>query len=50
MKLKDELIKVESIDQVIHEMIQIINDIKQYLLANSYFIIKQQEIGFKAVF
>ena len=41
MKLKDELMKAEPTDQVIYKMIQIINDIEQYLLGNSYFIIKQ---------
>ena len=50
MKLKEELLKVESIEEIIYEAIQMINNIEQYLLGNNYFITKQKEIGFKALF
>ena len=40
MKLKEELLKVESKEEIIYKTIQMINDIEQYLLGNNYFIIK----------
>ena len=50
MRLKEELLKVEYMEGIIHEIIQMINDIEQYLIENTYFITKQKEIGFKAIF
>ena len=50
MKLKEELLKVKSTEKIIHEIIQMINNIEQYLLGNNYFITKQKEISFKKLF
>ena len=50
MWLKEELFEAESTESVIHETIQMINDIEQYLLGNNYFITMPKEISFKALF
>ena len=42
--------KVEGIDKIIHEVLQMIKDIKIYLEGYNYFITAQKEIGFKFIF
>jgi len=49
-KLKIKLLELEDADDVAHEVIQIISDIKVYLEGRGSFVTNQQKIGFKQLF
>ena len=48
--MKEKLLKVERIEEIIHEVFQMIDDIKIYLESYNYFITAQKEIRFKFIF
>ena len=48
--LKEKLLVVEGTDEVVHKVLQIMDDIKNYLESNEYFIMVQDLIRFKNLF
>ena len=48
--LKEKLLKMEGMEEVIHEVLQIIDDIKNYLNGYNIFITAQGELGFDKLF
>ena len=48
--LKEKLLAIEGMEDVIHEILQMIEDIKNYLNRYDYFITAQNTIGFKNLF
>ena len=41
---------VKGTEEIVHEAIQFIDNIKTYLTGNNYFITTQQEVGYKYLF